>query len=96
MSGKKNMTKFEEKVYEIVREIPREKVLSYKQVAEKLGNKSLARAVGNALNKNRDRRVPCHRVIKNNGEAGGFNRGTKKKVRLLKKEKAEIYIKKPA
>lgn len=94
MSGKKNMIKFEQKVYEIVRKIPLGKVLSYKQVAVRLGNKNLARAVGNVLNKNRDRKVPCHRVIKNSGEIGGFNRGAKKKIELLKRE--GVKIKNPA
>jgi len=61
------MTQFEARVYQIVKKIPKGKVLTYKQVAEKLGNKNLARAVGNALNKNRDLRVPCRRVIKSDG-----------------------------
>ena len=82
--------KFEEKVYQIVRKIPRGKVLAYKQVAEKLGNKNLTRAVGNALSKNRDSRVPCHRVIRNNGKIGGYNRGEKKKIGLLIKEGLKI------
>lgn len=90
MSGKKNMTKFEQKVYQIVRKIPRGKVLSYKQVAERLGNKNLARAVGNALNKNKDRKVPCHRIIRNNGEVGGYNRGKNEKKKILEKEGIKI------
>lgn len=79
-------SEFQKRVYEMVKKIPRGKILAYKQVAEKLGNKNLARAVGNALNKNKDRKVPCHRVIRNDGEIGGFNRGTKEKIRLLNKE----------
>ena len=80
------MTEFEKKVYEVVKKIPRGKVLTYKQVALKLGNIGLARAVGNALNKNRDSKVPCHRVIRSDGKLGGYNRGLKKKALLLKKE----------
>lgn len=60
--------------------------MSYQEVAKKLGNKNLARAVGNALNKNRDPQIPCHRVIKKDGKVGGFNRGKKQKIILLRKE----------
>ncbi len=84
------MTIFQKKVYQIVSKIPRGQVFSYGQIAEKLGNKNLARAVGNALNKNYDRNIPCHRVIKSNGQLGGFNRGIKKKALLLKKEGVRI------
>jgi O-6-methylguanine DNA methyltransferase len=81
------MTKFEKKVYEIVKKIPRGKTLTYKQIAVKLGNAGLARAIGNALAKNRDHRiVPCHRVIKSNGEVGGWAWGSEKKKVILIKE----------
>jgi alkylated DNA nucleotide flippase Atl1 len=42
--------------------------------------------VGNILNKNRDPEIPCHRVIRSDGKIGGFNKGIKRKVSLLKKE----------
>ncbi|MBI4709270.1 MAG: MGMT family protein [Candidatus Portnoybacteria bacterium] len=84
------MIEFQKRVYNIVKRIPRGKVLSYKQVAAKLGNKKLARAVGNALNKNRDPKVPCHRVIRSDGKIGGYAWGTKKKTKTLKKEGVRI------
>lgn len=77
-------------MYEIVKKIPRGKVLTYKQVAVRLGNVGLARAVGNALNKNRDKNVPCHRVIRSDGHVGGYAHGTKKKIAILKKEEVRI------
>lgn len=80
------MTDFQKKVYAVVKKIPRGEVLTYKQVALKLGNAKLARVVGNALNKNRDLKVPCHRVIRSDGKIGGYREGTKKKVLLLTKE----------
>ncbi|OGZ33630.1 MAG: hypothetical protein A2Y98_01710 [Candidatus Portnoybacteria bacterium RBG_19FT_COMBO_36_7] len=80
------MTDFEKKIYNVVKKIPRGKVLTYKQVALKLGNIGFARAVGNALNKNRDKKVPCHRVIRSDGKTGGYQGGVKKKVLLLQKE----------
>ncbi len=80
--------KFNERVYLIVRKIPKGKVSTYKQIAEKLNCRAY-RAVGNALNKNKDKNIYCHRVVKSNGEIGGFNRGRKEKIRLLKKEGVE-------
>lgn len=52
----------------MVRKIPEGKVLTYKQVAEKAGSPLAFRAVGNILNKNYNKDIPCHRVIKSNGE----------------------------
>ena len=80
---------FAQKVYLITKKIPKGKVSTYKVIAEKLGTKAY-RAVGSALNKNRDKNVPCHRVIKSDGSVGGFARGTKEKIRLLRKEGIKI------
>ena len=82
------MSKFRERVYEIVKRIPAGKTMSYKEVAEKAGFPKAWRAVGNVLNKNSDPKIPCHRVIRSNGKIGGYNRGTKKKMALLKNEGA--------
>jgi methylated-DNA-[protein]-cysteine S-methyltransferase len=83
----KHKTKFQNKVYEIVKKIPRGKVMSYKEVAEKIGKPRAYQAVGNALNKNIDPIIPCHRVIRSDGSIGGYRKGIKKKVKLLKNEK---------
>lgn len=83
-------TSFERRVWDIVRLIPYGEVKTYKWVAEELGNKSLSRAVGNALGKNPLLLiVPCHRVIRSNGELGGFSSvgGLELKRFLLKLEK---------
>jgi O-6-methylguanine DNA methyltransferase len=82
------MTQFQNLVYQAVKNIPKGKTLTYKQVAIKIGRPNSARAVGNALNKNFDRSIPCHRVIRSDGKTGGYNRGVRKKIELLKKEKA--------
>lgn len=84
------MTIFQNKVYAIVKKISRGQVLTYGEVAQKLGNKNLARAVGNALNKNRDAKVFCHRVVRGDGRVGGFNSGTAWKIKLLKSERVKI------
>jgi len=84
-------SEFEKKVYNIVKKIPEGKVATYGQIAKILGNKYYARAVGNALNKNPyPIIIPCHRVIKSNGEIGGFKKGIHEKIKLLKKENIEI------
>ena len=79
-------TSFQKKVYRKVRKIPRGKTLSYGEIARKL--KTSPRAVGQALKRNFDKKVPCHRVIKSDGKLGGYNRGVKKKKKMLMKEKA--------
>lgn len=86
---------FKEKVYKIVKKIPEGKVKTYKEVAKLAGFPGAWRAVGNILrhsaelsrsHKNKNPKIPCHRVIKSDGKIGGYNRGTKKKTALLKKE----------
>ena len=80
------MKQFSKKVYEVVAKIPKGETLTYKEVARKAGSPNAYRAVGNILNKNYDPKIPCHRVIKSNGETGGYNRGRENKVKILKKE----------
>ena len=82
------MKTFREKVLAAVAKIPSGKTLSYKQVAAKAGNPQAYRAVGNIMNKNRDPKIPCHRVVRSDGTAGGYFWGTKKKIQILKKEGA--------
>lgn len=80
------MKTFSEKVYGVVKKIPRGKVLTYKEVARRAGNIKAVRAVGNILNKNFDPNIPCHRVIRSDGKIGGYNRGAKNKKKILKTE----------
>jgi len=84
------MKSFNEKCYEFLKKVPRGKVTTYKEIANALNSKAY-RAVGNAMNKNPySLIVPCHRVIKSNGEVGGFASGTKNKIKMLEKEGIEI------
>ena len=77
------MTEFQKAVYDVVKKIPKGNVLTYKEVAIKAGRPRAYRAVGNILNKNYDKSIPCHRVIKSDGSIGGYNGGNeKKKARL--------------
>ncbi len=81
------MKTFTEKVYGVVRKIPKGKTLSYMEVARRAGNAKAYRAVGNILNKNQNPQIPCHRVIRSDGTLGGYNRGAKKKKEILEKER---------
>ncbi len=83
------MVSFQKKICQIVRKIPKGKVLSYKDVARKAGRPRAYRAVGNILNRAAGGwrpRIPCHRVIKSDGRVGGYRKGVKRKTALLKKE----------
>ncbi len=74
----------ERKVLETVRNIPYGKTESYRQVAERSGFPGKWRWVGHVLGKNRiPLIIPCHRVVKSNGEIGGFSWGVGWKKRLL-------------
>ena len=57
-----------EKVYEFLRTIPKGKVVTYGQISEYLGNKKLARVVGNILHNNpNENKYPCYKVVNGNG-----------------------------
>ena len=57
------------KVYEFLKTIPEGKVATYGQIAAHLGNKHLARVVGNILHHNPDpAQFPCHRVVNSKGQ----------------------------
>ena len=60
---------FNQKVYDLLLTLPRGRVITYGALAEMLGNKQLARAVGNALHNNPDGdRYPCYKVVNGKGE----------------------------
>ena len=81
--------KFSERVYNLCKKIPKGKVSTYKIIAKKLRTKAY-RAVGNALNKNPYKKVPCHRIISSTGHLYGFVLGLRKKAELLRKEDVKI------
>lgn len=61
-----------QRIYEVVRSIPKGRVMTYGQVAARAGNPGLARVVGNALHVNPEPGViPCHRVVNRRGETSG-------------------------
>ena len=78
--------KYYKEVFEYLTKIPKGKVVTYKQIAEHLGNKKLARVVGNILHKNPDGdKYPCFKVVNSQGgltDAFAFNGIEKQKRRL--------------
>lgn len=75
---------FADRVRSVVRQIPKGKTFTYKQVAALAGNPNAFRAVGNIMSHNHDPDVPCHRVVKSDGTPGGYNGGgiEQKRARL--------------
>ncbi len=68
--------------------IPFGETRTYKQIARAIGKPRAFRAVGNALNKNKlPLVIPCHRVVRSNGDAGGYALGKKNKKLLLSLER---------
>ncbi|MEM5877971.1 MAG: MGMT family protein [Candidatus Aenigmatarchaeota archaeon] len=80
---------FKEKVWLLIKKVPKGKVTTYKQIASLLNTKAY-RAVGTACNKNPYKDVPCHRVVNSNGNIGGYARGKNEKIKLLEKEGIKI------
>lgn len=67
-SSKSSPTSFFERVYAVVRKIPKGKVMTYGQIADAIGTRD-ARRVGQALHANPDGSyVPCHRVVNKDGK----------------------------
>ena len=86
-------TKFQLKVWNYLKTIPKGTVKTYKQVAIAIKSPKSARAVANACGKNPYApTIPCHRVIRSDGGLGGYSGrgGIKTKLRLLKSEKVKI------
>ena len=82
-------TKFQLKVWNYLKKIPRGKVKTYSEVAKSIGKPLAIRAVANAIGKNPlAPQIPCHRVIRSDGSLGGYSGkgGIKTKRLLLKKE----------
>ena len=80
-------TPFEMKVWGALQRIPFGETRSYQEIAEEVGTPRGCRAVGGANGRNPiPLLIPCHRVIRKNGELGGFASGTETKAWLLRFE----------
>ena len=85
---------FSEQCYQLLCQIPKGRVSTYKEIAKALNTKAY-RAVGTAMAKNPNIiNTPCHRIIRSNGSVGGYVLGINKKINLLKKEGITINCEK--
>jgi len=81
------VTDFQSQCYEALKKIPRGMVTTYAGLAEMIGRPRAHRAVGSAMNKNPFApEVPCHRVVKSNGDLGGFADDISVKIKRLHEE----------
>jgi AraC family transcriptional regulator, regulatory protein of adaptative response / methylated-DNA-[protein]-cysteine methyltransferase len=84
-------TAFQRRVWEALQKIPRGETRSYSAVAKKIGMPRATRAVARACATNPVAvAIPCHRVIREGGELGGYRWGLERKERLLTMEKNRI------
>ena len=69
-----NGTTFQQKVWAELLKIPVGQVVTYAELAKRIGKPKAVRAVANACGKNPDApRVPCHRVVRSDGGLGGYS-----------------------
>ena len=86
-------TPFQLKVWKYLKKIPKGSIKTYSEVAKAIGKPKAFRAVANAIGKNPyPPKIPCHRVIRSNGNLGGYSAkgGIKLKRQLLRSENVII------
>lgn len=82
-------TAFQRKVWETLKKIPSGETRSYTDVAREIGEPSAVRAVARACASNPVAvAVPCHRVVRSDGELAGYRWGIERKKKLLERERA--------
>jgi AraC family transcriptional regulator, regulatory protein of adaptative response / methylated-DNA-[protein]-cysteine methyltransferase len=82
-------TAFQRKVWEKLRQIPRGETRSYSDIAREMGNPAAVRAVARACASNPVAlAVPCHRVVRSDGDLAGYRWGVARKRKLLRLERA--------
>lgn len=87
MNGDNN---FNERCYELLKLIPKGKVTTYGEMARALNTKAW-RAVGSAMAKNKNLYIiPCHRVVRSDGDIGEYALGSDKKADLLLSEGIDV------
>ena len=80
-------TAFQQRVWQALREIPAGATASYSQIAEKIGSPQAVRAVAGACAANSIAvAIPCHRVVRHDGQLSGYRWGVERKRMLLQRE----------
>jgi len=81
-------TAFQQRVWRALREVPAGETVTYAELARRIGAPAAIRAVGSACARNPVAvAVPCHRVLRSNGDLGGYRWGLSRKRALLEREK---------
>ncbi|WP_405125824.1 bifunctional DNA-binding transcriptional regulator/O6-methylguanine-DNA methyltransferase Ada [Pseudomonas marginalis] len=81
-------TAFQERVWQALREIPVGSTASYGQIAQRIGAPKAFRAVAQACGANSLAvAIPCHRVVRSNGDLSGYRWGVERKRQLLERER---------
>ena len=81
-------TAFQERVWQALREVPPGATVSYSEIADRIGAPSAVRAVAQACGANRIAvAIPCHRVVRRDGDISGYRWGVARKRALLAKER---------
>jgi AraC family transcriptional regulator of adaptative response/methylated-DNA-[protein]-cysteine methyltransferase len=84
-------TAFQKRVWDALREIPAGEIRSYTEVARAIGDPKAVRAVATACASNPVAVVvPCHRVVRSDGELAGYRWGIERKKRLLQQERVAL------
>ncbi|MBK5005486.1 bifunctional DNA-binding transcriptional regulator/O6-methylguanine-DNA methyltransferase Ada [Pseudomonas sp. S32] len=82
-------TAFQERVWQALREVPAGAQVSYSDIAERIGAPKAVRAVAMACAANRIAvAIPCHRVVRRDGDISGYRWGVERKRQLLARETA--------
>ena len=80
-------TAFQERVWQALREIPPGTTVSYGKIAERIGAPKSVRAVEQACGANHIAvAITCHRVVRRDGDMGGYRWGVERKRKLLRRE----------
>jgi AraC family transcriptional regulator of adaptative response/methylated-DNA-[protein]-cysteine methyltransferase len=91
-------TAFQQRVWQVLCEIPAGEILSYTEIARRIGAPASVRAVAQACAANALAvAIPCHRVVRNDGRLAGYRWGVERKCALLEKEVAvkKVQVFKP-
>ncbi len=82
-------TVFQQRVWRALQQIPPGRLVSYAQIAERIGKPGSVRAVANACAANMLAvAIPCHRVVRSDGELSGYRWGIERKRSLIEREAA--------
>ncbi|OJX03434.1 MAG: bifunctional transcriptional activator/DNA repair enzyme protein Ada [Burkholderiales bacterium 70-64] len=83
-------TAFQKRVWQALKDIPAGTTVSYTDIARRIGRPEAVRAVGQACGANRLAvAIPCHRVVRSDGDLAGYRWGVERKQSLLERERQQ-------